>query len=251
MKLFVCADIEGCCGITDWSETQPGSPQSEAFRKQMTEEVAAVCRGALEAGFDRVVVRDAHDSARNLLPELLPEQTRIYRGWTGDPYGMLSGLDGSFAGVVFTGFHSPARTGGSPLAHTMDTGLYEVRLNGRIASEFLLNAYAAARIGVPVLMLTGDYGICFDAEKELPTLPTVCTQVGNGGGTLSLHPARGGLAHRAHGRDGSDARVRSDGGGAATAGLVYARGVLQGASARVPQFLLPRRVPARREHGGL
>lgn len=137
MKLFVCADIEGCCGITDWSETQPGSPQSEAFRKQMTEEVAAVCRGALEAGFDRVVVRDAHDSARNLLPELLPEQTRIYRGWTGDPYGMLSGLDGSFAGVVFTGFHSPARTGGSPLAHTMDTGLYEVRLNGRIASEFL------------------------------------------------------------------------------------------------------------------
>ena len=170
MKLFVCADIEGCCGITDWSETQPGSPQSEAFRKQMTEEVAAVCRGALEAGFDRVVVRDAHDSARNLLPELLPEQTRIYRGWTGDPYGMLSGLDGSFAGVVFTGFHSPARTGGSPLAHTMDTGLYEVRLNGRIASEFLLNAYAAARIGVPVLMLTGDYGICFDAEKELPTL---------------------------------------------------------------------------------
>ena len=100
MKLFVCADIEGCCGITDWSETRPGSPQSEAFRKQMTEEVAAVCRGALEAGFDRVVVRDAHDSARNLLPELLPEQTRIYRGWTGDPYGMLSGLDGSFAGVV-------------------------------------------------------------------------------------------------------------------------------------------------------
>lgn len=101
---------------------------------------------------------------------------------------MLSGLDGSFSGVVFTGFHSPAHSGGSPLAHTMDTGLYEVRLNGRIASEFLLNAYAAARIGVPVLMLTGDYGICFDAEKELPTLPTVCTQVGSGGGTLSLHP---------------------------------------------------------------
>ena len=154
----------------------------------MTEEVAAVCRGALAAGFDRVVVRDAHDSARNLLPELLPEQARVYRGWTGDPYGMLSGLDGSFSGVVFTGFHSPAHSGGSPLAHTMDTGLYEVRLNGRIASEFLLNAYAAARIGVPVLMLTGDYGICFDAEKELPTLPTVCTQVGSGGGTLSLHP---------------------------------------------------------------
>ena len=188
MKLFVCADIEGCCGITDWAETQPGAPQSEAFRRQMTEEVAAVCRGALAAGFDRVVVRDAHDSARNLLPELLPEQARVYRGWTGDPYGMLSGLDGSFSGVVFTGFHSPAHSGGSPLAHTMDTGLYEVRLNGRIASEFLLNAYAAARIGVPVLMLTGDYGICFDAEKELPTLPTVCTQVGSGGGTLSLHP---------------------------------------------------------------
>ena len=95
MKLFVCADIEGCCGITDWAETQPGAPQSEAFRRQMTEEVAAVCRGALAAGFDRVVVRDAHDSARNLLPELLPEQARVYRGWTGDPYGMLSGLDGS------------------------------------------------------------------------------------------------------------------------------------------------------------
>lgn len=199
MKLFVCADIEGCCGITDWAETQPGAPQSEAFRRQMTEEVAAVCRGALAAGFDRVVVRDAHDSARNLLPELLPEQARVYRAGRATRTVCCPGWTAAFRAWCLRGSTPLPHSGGSPLAHTMDTGLYEVRLNGRIASEFLLNAYAAARIGVPVLMLTGDYGICFDAEKELPTLPTVCTQVGSGGGTLSLAPARGDFAHRAHG----------------------------------------------------
>lgn len=177
-------------------------------------------------GFDRVVVRDAHDSARNLLPELLPEQARVYRGWTGDPYGMLSGLDGSFSGVVFTGFHSPAHSGGSPLAHTMDTGLYEVRLNGRIASEFLLNAYAAARIGVP-----GP-----DADRRLRHL----LRRGKGASHVadSLHagrkrrrhtvtaPARGDFAHRAHGCGGSDARVRRDSGTAATARFLYDRSIV-------------------------
>ena len=188
MKLFICADIEGTCGITDWKETLCGKPEHEYFRRQMSAEVAAVCRGALKGGFTRVVVRDAHGTAMNIIPEMLPEQTRIYRGWTGDPYCMLSGLDSSFSGVVFTGFHSPAGNGGSPLSHTMNTSLYSVKINGRAVSEFLINAYTASYIGVPLLLLTGDYGICFEAEKELPGLPTVSTQICTGGSTLSLHP---------------------------------------------------------------
>ena len=42
MKVFLSADIEGTCGITDWSETERATPfDYNYFRKQMTCEVVA------------------------------------------------------------------------------------------------------------------------------------------------------------------------------------------------------------------
>ena len=69
MNVFISADIEGTCGITDWSETERSTPyEYNYFRKQMTMEVKAACEGALSGGADQILVKDAHDSARNLDP---------------------------------------------------------------------------------------------------------------------------------------------------------------------------------------
>ena len=105
-RIFFSCDIEGTCGIAHWDETQLGHADHTAFRRQMSLEAAAACRGALAGGADDLFVKDAHDSARNILPELLPEEAQIFRGWGSDIHSMVSGIDESFAGCIFTGYHS-------------------------------------------------------------------------------------------------------------------------------------------------
>ena len=190
MKVFISADIEGTCGITSWAETERSTPMDYTpFQKQMTREVRAACEGALAAGADGLLVRDAHDSARNLEPGALPEAARILRGWTGDPLRMMSGIDrDSFGAVLFTGYHAWASSGGNPLSHTMNLKNEYVTLNGVRMSEFMMNAYTAGYYGVPVVFLSGDKALCAFARELIPGITTVPVNEGIGGGTLSIHP---------------------------------------------------------------
>ena len=137
-RIYISADIEGTCGIAHWDETEIGKPDYEPFRRQMTAEVRAACEGAQAGGSDGVYIKDAHDSARNLIPSELPEGIQLFRGWGSDLHSMVSGLDASFSGVIFTGYHSSSNTDTSPLAHTMNLGNTSVRINGIQASEMLI-----------------------------------------------------------------------------------------------------------------
>ncbi len=187
-KLFISADIEGSCGIVSWDETDVGNAYSDYFREQMTKEVSAVCRGAFAAGFDEIVIKDAHDSARNLYPEKLPKGTKIIRSWSKDPFCMMSGLDNSFDAVIFTGYHNAAGTGSNPLAHTMTTNIFSYKINGKVASEYMINSYIAAYFGVPVAMLCGDKGLCDSAIDINSGITTVAVSQGRGNCSLALHP---------------------------------------------------------------
>lgn len=188
MKLFISADIEGTCGIVHWDETEYGKNGYEYYRRQMTKEVAAACAGACGSGAEEILVKDAHDSARNLLPDELPECAKIFRGWAKHPYCMMYGLDGTFDGVFLTGYHSPAGTDSNPLSHTMDTRIQRITINGEIASEAMINSLTATYLGVPVLLLTGDKGLCDWMRTKAPGVETVATNEGVGDGALSLHP---------------------------------------------------------------
>ena len=195
MRILISSDMEGTAGIVHWWETEKEHPdQYKDFAEQMSREVAAACRGALAGGAEEVVVKDAHDSARNIDFRLLPEQAKLLRGWAGDMHSMMSGIQyGKWDGVIMTGYHSAAGQPGNPLSHTMNLQNYKVRLNGKPASEFLLNAYMASYYGVPVVMITGDQGICDMAKSYIPRITTVPVKQGLGGAVLSLHP---GLAVR-------------------------------------------------------
>lgn len=120
MKIFLSADMEGTCGIVSWPETERSTPMDYApMQKQMTREVSAACTGALSAGAKEVLVKDAHDSARNLDPAGLPRSTRISRAWSGDLLSMMSGLNQEhFDAVIFTGYHAWAGCPGNPLSPT-------------------------------------------------------------------------------------------------------------------------------------
>ena len=188
MKLFISADLEGVAGIVNWSEADIESPFSKYFTEQMTKEVNAACEAAIAAGAEDILIKDAHSTARNLDPSKLPEQVKILRGWTRDPYSMMAGLDDSFDGVFFIGYHSAAGANGNPLAHTMNMQNEYVKINGEIASEMLINAYTAASMGVPVLLATGDKMICEDALKINPHIKTVPVSEGIGNASISIHP---------------------------------------------------------------
>ena len=97
MKIFLSADIEGTAGIAHWDEAERTHPDYAEFRALMTAEVVAACEGARAAGATEVVIKDAHDSGRNLILDRLPDYARIMRGWSGHPDGMMFGIDASFA----------------------------------------------------------------------------------------------------------------------------------------------------------
>ena len=187
-KLFISADMEGTAGVTHWDETEQGKMLYPHFARQMSREVSAACQGALDAGYDDVLVKDAHDSGRNIDPSLLPEQARIFRGWSRHPYSMMFGLDESFSGVVFTGYHSAAGTVTNPLSHTMNTRNNYVTINGEKASELLINCLTAAYVGVPVYCVCGDKGLCQWIQSVNPNIETVPVSEGCGNGSMSIHP---------------------------------------------------------------
>ncbi len=190
MNVFISADIEGTCGITSWAETERATMDDyRPFQQQMTREVNAACLGAVAAGAGDILVKDAHDSARNVDPAALPKAARILRGWTGDPLSMMSGLDsGTFGAVLFTGYHAWAACPGNPLSHTMNLGNDSVTINGVRASEFLINAYTAGYYKVPVCFLSGDEDLCAFARELIPEIVTVPVNRGIGGGVVSIHP---------------------------------------------------------------
>jgi len=108
-RIYISSDIEGTCGIAHWDETDQDKSAYSQFQQQMSREVAAACEGCLAAGAEQILVRDAHDSARNILPAMLPDTGKLslFRGWGRDPYGMMSGLqEGGSTGSMFTGYHS-------------------------------------------------------------------------------------------------------------------------------------------------
>ncbi len=187
-KLFISADIEGTCGIVNWDETEKNHPDHKYFAEQMTKEVSAACISADFKNWD-VLVKDAHDSARNIIPDMLPTGTRLIRGWIGDLECMMGGLDREkFDAVAFTGYHSAAYTDGNSLAHTMTTSVISVKLNGKLCSEFVFNAYSAAKLGIPSVFTSGDKALCESAKELIPDICTVATKEGIGGACISRHP---------------------------------------------------------------
>ena len=188
MRLFICADIEGTTGIAHWDETDKPKADYAPFANQMTREVNAACEGALDAGFEEITLKDAHDSARNIDFIQLPENARLIRDWAKNPLSMMAGIDEGFDACVFTGFHVGAHSSGNPLAHTMNTAIYSLKINGIAVSELHINAYTAAYYGVPLVCVTGDVAVCEEAKKLNPNIKTVPVLEGIGDASKSIHP---------------------------------------------------------------
>ncbi|MBL6990351.1 MAG: M55 family metallopeptidase [Bacteriovoracaceae bacterium] len=191
MKVFISADIEGVTGICHRDEILSDKPEYKVFQLQMTKEVLAACRGAIAAGAKEILVKDAHATGRNILGDDLPKEVSLSRGWSGHPYLMMDGIDNTFDAVVYIGYHSRAGSLHNPLAHSFSgRKIHEVKINGHLMSEFLINSYIASSEKVPVIFLSGDDGLCQSAKRYNEKIKTVSTQKGVGAATIAQSPKK-------------------------------------------------------------
>ncbi len=163
MKVLISADMEGVCGVTNWVQVMPPeygsglrSPtEYERARLRLTREVNAAVDGAYAGGAEEVVVNDAHNGMRNLIPEELHPEVRFITG-SDKPLGMMQGVELGADAVFFVGYHAKAGTPAAPLAHTWTSYVLDVRFDGRSTGEYGINAAVAGHFGARVVLVTGD-----------------------------------------------------------------------------------------------
>ena len=183
-KIYISSDMECVVGAVTGEQLGPSGFEYQRFREFMTAEVNAAIEGARSAGAGEILVADSHGNGQNLLIDKLPKDVKIVRSWP-RPLDMVGGLDDSFDGVIFLGYHASTDNLTGVRAHTFSSGrLTSVKLNGTPVTEGAWNAAIAGELGVPVIMVAGD-----DATVE-----EVSSLVGNVEGAvvkwaLSFHSA--------------------------------------------------------------
>ncbi len=156
MKIYISVDMEGVVGVVTADQLGPTGFEYQRFREFMTQETNAAIEAAFAGGATEVVISDSHGNAENLLIEKLPKNVLLVRGFP-RPLEMMEGLDETFDGVIFIGYHASTMNIEGVRAHTFSSArLADVRVNDVSVSEGSFNAAVAGHFNVPVIMVSGD-----------------------------------------------------------------------------------------------
>ena len=174
-KILVSVDMEGI-GALVRDQFGPGAFEYQKGRQLMTAEVNAAIEGCLEAGAGEIVVADAHGNAQNLIPDELNEAAQLIRSFP-RPLMQVEGIDESFAGVIFIGYHPMDGTPKANVSHTFMGGtIFEIKVNGTPVSEAIFNAAVVGSMGVPVIMVAGDQNVVKEAVDTFGPVETIETK---------------------------------------------------------------------------
>lgn len=156
MKIYISVDMEGVVGAVTGDQLGPAGFEYQRFREFMTQEANAAIEAAFTGGATEVVLSDSHGNAENLLIEKLPKNVLLVRGFP-RPLEMMQGIDETFDGVIFIGYHASTANPQGVRAHTFSSArLADVKLNNISMTEGSFNAAVAGHFNVPVIMVSGD-----------------------------------------------------------------------------------------------
>src|SRR4029453_16443602 len=156
IKIYISADMEGIVGVVTGDQLGPQGFEYSRFREFMTQEVNAAIEAAFAGGAEEIVVSDSHGNGESLLIEKLPKNVTLVRSWP-RPLMMMQGIDETFAGAIFIGYHSGTTNPEGVRAHTISSATFaDVKLNGVSMPEAGINAAIAGHFNVPVIMVSGD-----------------------------------------------------------------------------------------------
>jgi D-amino peptidase len=176
LKIYISVDMEGVAGVVTADQLLPGGFEYERFRHFMTDETLAAVRAAKQAGATQIVVSDSHGNGENLLVEAFPKDVRLVRSWPRHG-AMMAGLDQSFAGAIFVGYHASTSNAKGVRAHTFSSAhLTRVALNGSPVTEAEFNAAYAGEFGVPIIFASGDDAAIAEIKAHLGEMDTVITK---------------------------------------------------------------------------
>lgn len=172
-KIYVSVDMEGIGGIVSPNQVMKGNGDLyKEGRQLMAEEVNAVIHGINEAG-GLAVVGDSHGNMLNIPIASLKGNFLLSCG-SDKMLSMMDGIDDSFSGVMFIGYHGRFGTPFAVMDHTYSPSiLYSLKINGKEVGEAEINAEVAGYYNVPILMLSGDDTTVKQAKKSFPTIETV------------------------------------------------------------------------------
>jgi D-amino peptidase len=173
LKAFISVDLEGMPYIVIPGQLVLKGALYDEARKIATKITLTVADELKKNGFDKVVIADSHAAMVNLLVDDLPEYVEIVRGFP-RPLSMVAGVEGNDA-AIFLGYHAKFGTAKSTFDHTYSGAtVNKVEINGTVASEFLLNAYVAGELDVPVIMVAGEAQLIKDdVKRHAPWIETV------------------------------------------------------------------------------
>src|ERR1700733_6020022 len=167
MRIYISVDMEGIAGVVTADQLLPAGFEYERFRVFMTDEVNVAIEGARAAGATEFVMSYSHGNSQNLLIDKLPKDVLLVRG-SPRPLSMMEGIDNSFAGAMFIGYHASTNNKSGVRAHTMSSALLtNISIDGISVPEAGFNAPIAGQFGVPVIMITGDDVIIKEAQALL------------------------------------------------------------------------------------
>jgi D-amino peptidase len=180
MKILIACDMEGISGVTSWDHVDPSHSEYQRFRRIMTADVNAAIEGAFTGGADEVIVTDGHWNGTNIVIEDLDRRAKLNTGLGTSKLSMMEGIDGTFAGVIFVGYHARASSPLGVLDHTWSTKISNVWLNEKLVGEYGLNAALAGSFGVPVIMISGDQTACGQAEELIGEIEKAVVKIATG-----------------------------------------------------------------------
>ncbi|MCY9133966.1 M55 family metallopeptidase [Bacillus atrophaeus] len=174
MKLYMSVDMEGISGLPDDTFVNSRKHNYERGRAIMTEEANYVIAEAFNSGCSEVLVNDSHSKMNNLLIEKLHPEADLISGDV-KPFSMVQGLDETFSGAVFVGYHARASVPGV-MSHSMIFAVRHFYINDQPVGELGLNAYTAGFFDVPVIMVAGDDQAAREAEALIPNVTTAAVK---------------------------------------------------------------------------
>ena len=109
----------------------------------------------------------------NLIIDELDPRAQLISG-SPKPLSMMQGIDETFDGVMYIGYHARSGTSNGVFNHTYDgTTISNISINGKPMGECGINAGVAGHFGVPILAISGDDLLCQQAIEEIGDLQTI------------------------------------------------------------------------------
>lgn len=187
-KFYISVDLEGVAGVVGNYGEGLGNGKNYSFAVTEAErEAAAAAKALIECGAKEVWIWDAHGTGVNLNYLNFPKECKFVLG--NGTRTRFPGIDNTFGGILLIGYHAydvPKAT----LAHVYSSSTYQyMKINDRYVGEADIDAYFAARNGVPLIFAASDDICVGQIKNSFPDCKTVITKTSLAwNACLSDHP---------------------------------------------------------------